>query len=86
MSGDDVHCGKPDPEGYLMVADRLGVPNNQCVVIEGTPAGILAGRGAGMTVLALITTFAPQHLLEHTGRSISTRWNSPLRGSALAVA
>jgi sugar-phosphatase len=63
ISGEDVHCGKPDPEGYLKAADRLGVPYNQCVVVEDTPAGILAGRSAGMTVLALGATFAPGHLL-----------------------
>ncbi len=63
ISGDDVHSGKPDPEGYLKAADRLGIPYNRCVVVEDTPAGILAGRGAGMTVLALGTTFAPEYLL-----------------------
>lgn len=63
ISGDDVHCGKPDPEGYLKAADRLGVPYSRCVVVEDTPAGILAGRSADMTVLAVGTTFAPEHLL-----------------------
>jgi sugar-phosphatase len=63
ISGDDVQRGKPDPEGYLKAADRLGVPYNRCVVVEDTPAGILAGRRAGMTILALGTTFAPEDLL-----------------------
>jgi sugar-phosphatase len=63
ISADDVSRGKPDPEGYLKAADGLGVPNDHCVVVEDTPAGILAGRKAGMTVLALSTTFAPDHLL-----------------------
>jgi len=63
ISGDDVLCGKPDPEGYLKAAARLGVSYNHCVVVEDTPAGILSGRRAGMTVLALSTTFAPEHLL-----------------------
>jgi sugar-phosphatase len=63
ISADDVSRGKPDPEGYLKAADCLGVPYDRCVVVEDTPAGILAGRNAGMTVLALSTTFAPEHLL-----------------------
>lgn len=63
ISAEDVFRGKPDPEGYLKAADRLGVPYDRCVVVEDTPAGILAGRNAGMTVLALSTTFAPEHLL-----------------------
>jgi sugar-phosphatase len=63
ISASDVLRGKPDPEGYLKAADLLGVAYNRCVVVEDTPAGILAGRSAGMTVLALSTTFAPEHLL-----------------------
>ena len=63
ITADDVSRGKPDPEGYLKAADRLGVSYDRCVVVEDTPAGILAGRHAGMTVLALSTTFAPEHLL-----------------------
>jgi len=63
ISGDDIRRGKPDPEGYLKAAERLGVPYSHCVVVEDTPAGILAGRGAGRTVLAVGTTFAPEHLL-----------------------
>lgn len=63
ISADDVHHGKPDPEGYLKAAKRLGVSPSRCVVVEDAPAGILAGRNAGMTVLGLTTTFAPEHLL-----------------------
>lgn len=63
ISADDVLHGKPNPEGYLKAAQRLGVSPSRCVVVEDAPAGILAGRNAGMTVLALTTTFAPEHLL-----------------------
>lgn len=63
ISGDDVRYGKPGPEGYLKAADCLGVPYHRCVVVEDTPAGILAGRRAGMIVLAIGTTFAPEYLL-----------------------
>jgi sugar-phosphatase len=63
ISGDDVAQGKPDPEGYLKAASRLGVSPDRCVVVEDAPVGILAGRSAGMSVLALTTTFAPEKLL-----------------------
>lgn len=57
VSADDVRRGKPDPEGYLTAAQRLGVQAGRCLVIEDTPAGIEAGRAAGMPVLAVTTTF-----------------------------
>jgi sugar-phosphatase len=63
ISGDDVAKGKPDPEGYLKAASRLGVSPDRCVVVEDAPVGILAGRSAGMSVLALTTTFAAEKLL-----------------------
>jgi sugar-phosphatase len=63
ISGDDVAKGKPDPEGYLKAASRLGITPDRCVVVEDAPVGILAGRSAGMSVLALTTTFAAEKLL-----------------------
>ena len=56
VTADDVEHGKPDPEPYLRAAEALGVPPAQCVVVEDAPAGVLAGKRAGMTVLAVTTT------------------------------
>jgi mannitol-1-/sugar-/sorbitol-6-phosphatase len=56
VTGDDVEHGKPDPEPYLRAAAVLGVPAAECVVVEDAPAGVLAGKRAGMTVLAVATT------------------------------
>jgi sugar-phosphatase len=64
VTGDDVERGKPDPEPYLRAAATLGVPAAQCVVVEDAPAGILAGKRAGMTVLAVATTH-PAAALSH---------------------
>jgi sugar-phosphatase len=50
---EDVTAGKPDPEGYLLAARRLGVPPEECLVVEDSAPGIDAGRAAGMTVAAL---------------------------------
>jgi len=50
---DDVRFGKPDPEGYLMAARRLGVDPARCLVVEDAEPGVQAGRAAGCTVAAL---------------------------------
>jgi sugar-phosphatase len=62
ISSDDVRLGKPDPEGYLMAAERLGVAPEHCLVIEDTPAGLEAARTAGMQALAITTTFPATEL------------------------
>ncbi|WEX75347.1 HAD family hydrolase [Sinorhizobium numidicum] len=54
ITGEDVSAGKPDPEGYLLAAEKLGVRSEDCLVFEDAPAGILAGRSAGAEV-AVIT-------------------------------
>lgn len=44
---------KPDPDPYLLGAELLGIPPADCVVLEDAPAGIAAGRAAGMRVVAV---------------------------------
>ncbi len=56
VTGDDVARGKPDPEPYQRAARALAVPPAECVVVEDAPAGVLAGKRADMTVLAVTTT------------------------------
>ncbi|MEU3857380.1 HAD family hydrolase [Streptomyces sp. NPDC028722] len=63
VSADDVTRGKPDPEPYLLAARQLGVDPARCVVFEDAPAGLRAGRAAGMTTVALATTH-PAHELD----------------------
>lgn len=48
--------GKPDPEGYLLAARELGAAPERCVVLEDAPAGVAAGRAAGMPVIGVLTT------------------------------
>ncbi|MCH2133322.1 MAG: HAD family phosphatase [Phycisphaerales bacterium] len=48
VTGDDVTHGKPDPEVFLLAAQRLGVRPNECVVIEDAGAGVEAARRGGM--------------------------------------
>jgi beta-phosphoglucomutase family hydrolase len=62
VAAEDVSRGKPDPEGYLLAAGRLGVPPERCLVIEDAPGGIEAGRRAGMQTLAVTTTHSREEL------------------------
>jgi mannitol-1-/sugar-/sorbitol-6-phosphatase len=57
--------GKPDPEGYLLAAHELGVAPADCVVLEDAPAGLQAGRAAGMHVVGITTTHDPAELDAH---------------------
>ena len=54
----EVEKGKPEPDIYLGVARRLQVAPEDCLVFEDVPAGILAGKRAGMTVLAVEDDFS----------------------------
>ncbi|MGW2632364.1 HAD-IA family hydrolase [Streptomyces chattanoogensis] len=62
IAADDVSRGKPDPEPFLLAAERLGVDPARCVVFEDAPVGLAAGRAAGMTTVALTTTHTAQEL------------------------
>lgn len=56
ISGEDVTKGKPDPEGFLLAAERLGVSSRNCVVIEDSTAGVGAAKRAGMHCVAITNT------------------------------
>jgi mannitol-1-/sugar-/sorbitol-6-phosphatase len=62
VCADEVVNGKPDPEGYLAAARRLGAPPHECVVIEDAPPGIEAACGAGMQTIALTTSHRAEEL------------------------
>ena len=60
----DVARGKPAPDGYLQAAESLAIAAADCVVIEDAPVGVAAARAAGMRVIALGGTAAPDALRE----------------------
>ncbi|GAA2407152.1 sugar phosphatase [Actinomadura vinacea] len=64
VTASDVRVGKPDPDGYLQAARRLGADPRDCVVVEDAPAGVRAGRAAGATVVAVTTSHAAAELGE----------------------
>jgi sugar-phosphatase len=64
VTSDDITHGKPDPECFLLGAERLGVPPADCVVLEDAPAGITAGKASGATVIAMVSTHPAEDLGE----------------------
>jgi sugar-phosphatase len=64
ITGDDVVNGKPDPQPYLLASSRLGINVDGCVVVEDAPAGIQAGKAAGMQVIGIETTYGRKELLK----------------------
>ncbi|MGX6603773.1 HAD family hydrolase [Micromonosporaceae bacterium Da 78-11] len=53
VCGDEVTVAKPDPEPYRTAARLLGVPIDQCVAIEDSPAGVASAVASGAAVLAV---------------------------------
>ena len=56
ITGSDVQRGKPDPQVFLLAAERMGIEPRACVVIEDAPAGVEAAKRAGMHCIALLGT------------------------------
>lgn len=71
-SADDVNACKPAPDCYLIALEKLNEKRraermlpllaNECLVIEDSPPGIEAGRGAGMRTLGVTNTVSEEQL------------------------
>ena len=62
ITSDRTERGKPHPDPYLAAAAALGADPAECLVVEDAPAGVAAGRAAGMTVWAVLTTHSAGEL------------------------
>jgi len=49
VGGDEIARGKPEPDIFLLAAERLSQPPEQCLVLEDSEPGIRAALAAGMT-------------------------------------
>jgi beta-phosphoglucomutase family hydrolase len=56
VSSEDVTCGKPAPDVFLLAARKVNTPPARCVVFEDAHVGIEAARRAGMKVVGVATT------------------------------
>jgi beta-phosphoglucomutase family hydrolase len=57
VDGRQVSHPKPHPEVYLRAAELLEIDTANCIVLEDSPAGVAAGRAAGMRVIGIATTY-----------------------------
>ena len=64
---EDIERGKPDPQVFLIGAERTGVPPAQAVVFEDAPVGIQAAKAAGMYAVGVGTTHPLEALLGSWG-------------------
>ena len=72
ISAEDVQVCKPDPGCYRMAFERLDLfrtrgghlpmTHDECVVIEDSPAGVMAGKRAGLPVLGVTNTVSAAEL------------------------
>ncbi|MEQ8846405.1 HAD family phosphatase [Botrimarina sp.] len=61
ITADDVRIGKPDPEPYLMAADRHGVEPGQMLVLEDSANGCRAAVAAGAYTVAVPSPHTHDH-------------------------
>jgi len=57
VTGNDVQRKKPDPQVFLLAAQRLGLDAGVCLVVEDAPNGIRAGKAAGAMCLGITSSF-----------------------------
>jgi kojibiose phosphorylase len=53
VDGNDAPRSKPDPQVFLLAAERLGVPPRRCAVVEDAASGVAAALAAGMKVVGI---------------------------------
>jgi len=85
LTAANIHRGKPDPEIYLLAADRLGIPPEQMMVLEDSANGCRAGVAAGAFTVAVPN----RHTATHSFKGVNLRadtLNDPRIRAALHIA
>jgi len=58
VCGDDVAAKKPDPQGYRLAVERLGLPPQQLLVLEDSANGVAAAEAAGLPCLLTLSSLS----------------------------
>lgn len=72
ISAEDVKFAKPDPEIFVIAAERLGMSGADCLVLEDSKNGILAAEGAGVPVVMVPDIVPPTAELREKTEAVFT--------------
>ena len=73
LGGDAIERGKPEPDCYLLAAERLGVAPADCTVVEDSKNGILSGSRAGMRTVLIPDRQRPDaEMLAHASHRLQS--------------
>jgi len=75
VAREDYQGAKPEPDAFLVAAEKLGLPPTRCVVIEDTYKGVMAAFHAGMACIAV-----PNEYTRHNDFSYASLVLHSLRG------
>lgn len=62
IDGEATRISKPSPEPYLIAVRQLGIPAEECLVIENAPLGIQSAKSAGLRCIAVATYLDKRYL------------------------
>lgn len=65
VSADDVENSKPDPETFLIAAEKLQVKPEECIVFEDATKGVEAAKNAGMKCIVITTGHAKEEFEQY---------------------
>lgn len=75
VTAHDVSKGKPDPEPYLKMAEKINIPASQCLVFEDANSGVQSAIAAGMQVIGIGNEVTKEDLLFHGALEVITNFS-----------
>lgn len=67
--------GKPNPATFISTAKKLNVPPTTCLVFEDSLNGVIAGKAARMTTVAVPEVYYPQFVIADKVLRSLNDWN-----------